>query len=42
MEFTNPSQVIEKAKEIIELIALKKALIKKGVISDGEIKAEKK
>jgi len=41
MKFKNSIKAIEREKELEEIIALKKALIKKNVISDADIKNEK-
>jgi len=42
MEFKNDPKIIERENELEDLSAMKKALIKKGLVSDAEIKAEKK
>lgn len=41
MEIKNPENRIKREKEFIELIKFKKAVIKKGLISEDDIKKEK-
>ena len=41
VQFKNPQKIIDKERELQEVIALKKALIKKGTVTQIDIDNEK-